>query len=255
MPPGSAARQVLPNRDERDEVADADHPGQTEPMVQTTAARTSTNWWIGFHGVFALVAVAVLLVPVPSLGMRVLLLVVGYNIALPLLARRTGDQRLWRTWCVLAPMSVLMVLPDWFLSAVLGSITFPDTGSPYIGTMPWFMAGMWVIALLPVMMAAMDVENARGTTAGFLTAAIAGLALFTVAEWFAPAIPLWEPVGVAQIAGVAVYVLLPELGLCIATYELVRNAAKRPRPLTIGMIVAIPFMYLGMLACSYQFLG
>lgn len=224
-------------------------------MALATRERTRSNWWIGFHGVFALVAVAVLLLPVPSLGMRVLLLVVGYNIALPVLARRTGDRRLWTTWCVLAPLSVLMILPDWFLSAVLGSITFPDTGSPFIGTMPWFMAGMWVIALLPVMMTALSVEDARGVKAGFLTAAVFGLALFTAAEFIAPAIPLWEPIGVAQVAGVAVYVLLPELGLCLATYELVRNVGARPVPLTVGMIVAIPFMYLGMLATSYQFFG
>lgn len=224
-------------------------------MVVAAPARTRTNAWIGFHGVFALVALAVLLVPWPSLGMRVLLLVIGYNVALSVLARHWGDRQLWLTWCVLAPMSVLMVLPDWFLSSVLGSITFPDTGSPFIGSMPWFMAGMWVIALLPVMMSALHMEGARGTRAGFVTAALLGLGLFTAAEFLAPSLPLWEPVGVTEVAGVAVYVLLPELALCLATYELVRSTATRPVPLTIGMIVAIPFMYLGMLASSYQFVG
>ena len=37
--------------------------------------------------------------------------------------------------------------------------------------------------------------------------------------------------------------------------ELVRGARARPVALTIGMIIAIPFMYLGMLATGYQFLG
>jgi hypothetical protein len=81
------------------------------------------------------------------------------------------------------------------------------------------------------------------------------LLLFVAAEWFAPSIPLWEPLDVAQVAGVAVYVLLPELALCIATYALVRGVRNRPKIATIGGIVAIPFMYLGMLATSYQFLG
>ena len=45
------------------------------------------------------------------------------------------------------------------------------------------------------------------------------------------------------------------LGLCLATYELVRGARRRPLPATVGGIIAIPFMYLGMLATSYQFLG
>ena len=48
--------------------------------------------------VFAAVAVAVLLIPVPALGLRVLALVVIYNVALPVFARRTDDDVLWVTW-------------------------------------------------------------------------------------------------------------------------------------------------------------
>ncbi len=222
-------------------------------MAQVLARSSTKPVWQVFHAVFAVVALAVLLVPVGQTGLKVLLLVVGYNVALPWVAHRTGDGRLWRMWTVLAPMSVLMVLPDWFLSAVLGSITFPDTGSPFIETMPLFMAGMWTIALLPVSMLARQVEDSRGATAGFVTAGAAGLALFTAAEFLAPALPLWEPLGVTQVAGVALYVLLPELALCLATYALVR--VSLPRAATIGGIIAIPFMYLGMLASAYQFIG
>jgi hypothetical protein len=209
--------------------------------------------WVRFHAVFAIAAVVVLLLPLGDLGLRVLALVVGYNVALPITARRTGDERLWRMWTVLAPMSVLMVLPDWFLGAVLGAIVFPNTGSPYLGTMPLFMAGMWTIALLPVCMLGRDVEDSRGPRAGFVTAAVVGLALFTAAELLAPRLPLWEPVGVTEVAGVAVYVLLPELALCLATYALVR--VRHSPAVTVGGIIAVPFMYLGMLATSYQFLG
>ena len=99
------------------------------------------------------------------------------------------------------------------------------------------------------------VEAARGVAAAFIAVGVSGLALFITAEWLAPTIPLWEPVGVSMVLGVAVYVLLPELGLCLATYELVRGARRRPLPATVGGIIAIPFMYLGMLATSYQFLG
>jgi hypothetical protein len=211
------------------------------------------NGWVRLHIAFAIVAAVGLLLPVGELGVRVLFLVIGYNVAVPLVSRRTGDAVLWRMWSRLAPMSVLMVLPDWFLGAVLGSIVFPDTGSPFIGTMPIFMAGMWTIALLPVCLLARDVEDRRGPRAGFLTAAAAGLALFTAAEIAAPNIPLWEPVAVTEVAGVAVYVLLPELALCLATYALLRVAHGRAA--TVGGIIAVPFMYLGMLTTSYQFLG
>lgn len=224
-------------------------------MLEVVAPPTYTRQWLGFHLLFAAVAVAVLLLPVGDLGFRVLLLVIGYNIAVPWLARATHDEVAWTAWLVLAPMSLLMVLPDWFLSAVLNTIDFPNTGAPYIGTVPLFMAGMWVIALLPLMLIGRWVESVKGPLIAFATVAVAGLGLFIAAEWLAPALPLWEPLGVAQIAGVAVYVLLPELALCVATFELVRAARTRPVPLTVGGIIIIPFMYLGMLATSYQFLG
>lgn len=224
-------------------------------MAQVVDAPAVTSRWLPLHGAFAVLAVGVLALPLMQTGLEVLGLVVIYNIAVPIVARRTHDDALWITWAVLAPMSVLMVLPDWFLSAVLGSITFPNTGAPYIGTMPLFMAGMWTIALLPLMMIGRTVEASRGVAAAFAAVAVSGLALFTAAEWMAPTIPLWEPLGVSMVLGVAVYVLLPELGLCIATYELVRGARRRPRVATVGGIIAIPFMYLGMLATSYQFLG
>ena len=51
------------------------------------------------------------------------------------------------------------------------------------------------------------------------------------------------------------YVLLPEVGLTIATYLLVRGAAHRARLATAAGVVAVPFMYLGMLCTSYQFTG
>lgn len=225
-------------------------------MVQVTEAppRRSARW-LPFHGVFAVVVVLVLLLPVAPTGIEVLALVIGYNIAVPVLARRWQDDELWITWAVLAPMSVLMVLPDWFLSAILGSITFPDTGSPFVGTMPVFMAGMWTIALLPVMMLGRDVEARRGAPTAFTAVTLVGLALFTVAERLAPGIPLWEPLGVTEVLGVAVYVLAPEAALCVATYALVRGARQRPVVATAAGIVAVPFMYLGMLASSYQFLG
>jgi len=204
------------------------------------------------HAGFAAVAAAVLLLPAGALGLRVLSLVLAYNVAVVAVARVSADPLLWRMWAVLAPMSVLMILPDWFPSAVLGSIRFPDTGAPFLGTMPLFMAGMWTIALLPPSLLGRWVEDRHGTTAGFLAACVAGMTVFVGAEFLAPSLPLWAPVGVRQVAGVAVYVLLPELALCIATYALLR--VRHRRWPTIGGIFAVPFMYLGMLATSFQFL-
>ena len=202
----------------------------------------------------AVVAVAVLALPAPALGLRVTAIVVGFHLAVLALARWWALPG-WRTaWAVLAALSVLMVLPDWFLSAVLGTLTFPDTGAPYLGTVPVFMAGMWTMALFPLVVLGAVVEQRRGPSAGLVAVALAGLAFFVAAEWLAPHVPLWEPVGVVTVAGVAPYVLPAEVVLSVAAWLLVRGS-DRPQAWTAVGVLALPFAYLGLLATGYQVLG
>lgn len=212
------------------------------------------GWLFGFLA-FAVLAVMGLAAPLGQLGMRILVLVVIFNVGVVLVARRTDDRVLMRAWAVLAPMSVLMVLPDWFLSAELGSLTFPDTGAPFVGTVPLFMAGMWTIALLPVVLIGVVVADRRGMLAGTAAAAVSGVALFWAAELAAPLIPLWEPVGVTMVAGIAAYVIVPELVLSAAAFVIVATVGRIPGTATAALTALLPFTYLGMLATSYQFLG
>lgn len=221
----------------------------------TTAPGTSWRHWIGLHAGFALAAVIVLPLPAPELGWRVLGLVAGYHLACVFIARRGQDPVLWRAWTILAPLSVLMVLPDWFLSDVLGSLAFTVPGGPYLGTVPLAMAGMWTIALMPVVGCAWWARQRAGTPTAVGAAAAAGAVMFIGAELAAPALGLWEPVGVATIGGIATYVLLPELVLSVAAAMLVCFADALPRPALAGLTILLPFTYLGLLATSYQFLG
>lgn len=227
------------------------------PMDMATARR----WVLGLAA-FAVVAAAGLLLPIGALGWRVLALVVLFHLGTVVLARRTGDELLWRSWCVLAPLSVLMVLPDWYLSAEVGSLNFPDTGAPFIGTVPLFMAGMWTIALLPLILVGFWVAgrgsgsmDANRVAVGAAAAGVAGLIMFWGAELVAPIIPLWEPVGVPMVAGVAAYVVLPEIVLSAAAFVVVATAGRVPTLATASLTALLPFTYTGMLATSYQFLG
>ena len=170
-----------------------------QPQAQLTGPRVG---WLWLHLGFAVAAAVGLLLPAPALGWRVLVMVVGYHVALVLQARLTRDQVLWRAWAVLAPFSVLMVLPDWFLAAELGVLVFPDTGGPFIGAVTLAMAGMWTIALMPVVLLAWTVTARRTLAAGVVAAAVAGGLLFFGAELVAPRIPLWEPVGVTLVAAI-----------------------------------------------------
>ncbi len=213
--------------------------------------------WVLLHAGFGALALLVLLLPAPDLGWRVLALVVLYHAAVVLTAQAASARALWRAWTVLAPLSLLMVLPDWFLSDVLGILDFPDNGGPAIGTVPLAMAGMWTIALMPVVGLSLAAGQHGGRWAAHAAAAAAGAVMFVGAELAAPAIGLWEPVGVAMIGGVAAYVVVPEVVLSVCAAALVRAAVRRTsdRASLAAATVLLPFTYLGLLATSYQFLG
>jgi hypothetical protein len=223
--------------------------------VPATVPQTSWRRWVHLHAGFGAAAVVVLLLPALAPGWRILALVAGYHAAVVLTARRTGDPVLWRAWTILAPLSVLMVLPDWFLSDVLGSLSFTVEGGPYLGTVPLAMAGMWTIALMPVVGCAWWARDRFGTAVAVVAAAASGAVMFIGAELAAPALGLWEPVGVATLAGIASYVLLPELVLSVAAAMLVCFADTMPRPALVALTALLPFTYLGLLAVGYQFLG
>ncbi len=226
-------------------------------VQQDTGAVAELPWrrWVVLYAGFTGAAVLALALPAPALGWRVLILVAAFHLALVWLARTTADDALWRAWTILAPLSVLMVLPDWFLADVLGSITFADTGGPFIGAVALAMAGMWTIALMPVVLLGLVVDRRAGLAAGSVAAAAAGLAVFVGAEVAAPLIPLWAPVEVAMTAGLATYVVVPELVLSVLAFLLVRFAPHLPGWAVAGGVLLIPFTYTGLLAVSFQFFG
>ena len=228
---------------------------RTAPVATSADQQEAWRDWGLLYAGFAIAAAVGLLLPAPALGWRVLALVVGFHVACVLIARRGGHALLMRSWFVLAPLSVLMVLPDWFLSEVLGSLRFGDIGGPFIGDVPLAMAGMWTIALLPVAGVALAAHARDGTPAAIGAALAAGFVMFVVAEMAAPLLGLWEPISVATIAGVATYVIVPELVLSVAAALLVCFADALPRAAVAALTALLPFTYLGLLASSYQFLA
>jgi hypothetical protein len=210
---------------------------------------------LAFHAVVAVVAVVVLALPSPSLGVRVTVIVLAYHLGMLLVGRTSWGRGWGRAWLVLAPLSALMVAPDWFLSAELGTLTFPDTGAPFIGTVPLFMAGMWVMALFPLVLLAGWLEGRFGRRAGLAGVAVAGALLFWAAERLAPVVPLWEPGDVETVGGIAAYVLPAEVMLSAAVWLLVRGSLWRTRTVIAVGVVALPVLYSGALVLGWQFVG
>lgn len=188
-------------------------------------------------------AVAVLL-PSPAQGWAVLACVVGYAVALPLVARSVGRADWVALWAFLLPVSVFQVLPDWILADLVGTLRFPDVGGPRVDdVIPVAMAGMWIAPLF----AALALSGGRPGRAAALAAGI-----FLGSELLAPVIDLWAPDGdTTRALGVAVYVIPAEAALgwaAAVAFGLVRDRGAATR---VGAALAVSTFYLGALVLSH----
>lgn len=178
----------------------------------------------------------------PMLGLAVVALVLAFNILLPMFARASGHGHWFDLWAFLLPLSMFQVVPDWVLSQMVGILAFPDLGAPRIGTVPVYMAGMWVIPLFWVLLIA------RGSPA---LAGGLGLVVFAAAEWAAPQFGLWRPLSVRTWHGVAHYVLLPELLLGWAAAWAYREVGSAGVLMRLIGAAAVSVFYTGALIVSY----
>jgi hypothetical protein len=204
------------------------------------------------HAAFLAISLLVLLMPLGlATGWRILALVILYNAALPLLAWRRGHAEWLSIWAFLAPLSVVQIFPDWFLTAQLNILAFPDTGAPFIGAVPLFMAGLWTIALFPLVWIGRRVQAERGRLLALIAVAAAALVMFLAAEATFWMVPVWYAQNVQMVAQVAVYVLPPEILLSLAAFIAYDATRERALALRLSAAFAVMLFYLGGLCFFY----
>lgn len=195
------------------------------------------------HAVYGLCGAGAIALDPPAKGWAIFACVVGYNVALPLVARAVGRSDWLAMWAFLLPLSVFQVAPDWFLSAGLGTLSFPDVGGPRLGdAIQLAMAGMWVTPLFLVLALA-GASGARAAALAF--------AMFLATELAAPVLELWEPRNATELAGVAVYVLPPEAALGWATWLAFRLTRTSGVAARIGAAAAVATFYTGALTLAH----
>ncbi len=205
----------------------------------------SRDFWI-LHGIYLLVLCAVLLAPIPfPVGQRFFLLVVVYNLALPLVALRRGHRDWLPLWVFTLLLSILQVIPDWYLSARLHLLAFPDDGFVKIGTVSAYMAGLWVMPLFVIVHLA---RQFRGRAA-YGVAALAALVIFGGSEQFSILAGSWHAINVEVLLGnIAVYVLVPEVMLGVSALYAFRLVERRALFVKLWGALQVMILYLGNLA-------
>ncbi|MFX1367688.1 MAG: DUF6989 domain-containing protein [Promethearchaeota archaeon] len=180
------------------------------------------------HVIFAVLCVTVLLIPLAAeIGLRLLILVVAYNVLIPILAILRNDQKWIPLWIFSIVLSVLMIMPDWYLVDVLGTVAFPADGFPKIGSVSTYMAGLWAIPIFVILFLGNEVRNSKSETWGYLVVAFLSILIFGVAEEAMWMLPSWYAVGVTMVGHVAVYIIVPEILLGLSSYFCYLNIKDR----------------------------
>ncbi len=204
-----------------------------------------------FHGLFFAVATPVLLLTTGNAyGQAQLWLAIAYNLTLPAWALMRGHTEWLWLWLFLLPLSAAQVVPDWVLVDVTGTLTFPDHGLPRIGgAVPIVFMGLWIMLLFPILLIA------QSSRRPYLSALVLGLLLFSLCEWLSRPLQLWQGQNVWLVDGLAVYTLIPEVLLCLATLVAYRHLRSAPLASRVAGALAVSVFYAGALVISLLLIG
>ena len=148
-------------------------------------------------------------------------------------------------------LSMFQVFPDWFLSAQLDILVFPDDGCFKIGTVSGYMAGLWTIPLFIIVFLGQQIRGRSSEPAACLTAGAAALVLFGGSEATLWLLPSWYAKDVLIIGHVAIYILVPEIILGLAAYGAYQTVCRKPVQVKIFSAFFVMLLYLGSAAFFY----
>lgn len=204
------------------------------------------------HLFFTVVCVMVLSIPSGfAPGLKMFGLVILYNLMMPLIGLRYPAEEILHIWFFVIIISIFQVMPDWFLSAQLGILVFPEDGFIKIGEVSAYMAGLWAIPLFMIIFIGRSIQKRFSLRAALCSVAVSSLIIFAVSEETMWMIPSWQALNVTTIGHVAVYLLIPEMILGLSAF-LGYDAIKRKNHwFKIPAAFLIMLLYIGSLSFFY----
>lgn len=204
------------------------------------------------HLIFTMVCVLVLMAPIgmPP-GVRMLVLVILYNLALPLagLLRHYDD---WvELWLFSFVLSLFQIFPDWFLSAQLDILVFPEDGLFKIGTVSGYMGGLWTIPIFLIVYTGMAVQRRLSEKHAYGAVACVSLLIFGGSEQTLWLLSSWYAKNVTMIGHTAIYILVPEILLGLAAFYCFEKIRGKSHWLKIPFAFLVMQFYLGSAAFFY----
>ncbi len=204
------------------------------------------------HLAFAVICTVVLVLPIGlAVGVRLFALVLLYNVAVPIVGRRYPVAEWFDIWLFAFIISLFQVLPDWFLSAQLGVLMFPDDGLFKIGDVSGYMAGLWTVPFFMIMFIGTRVKSRVSSPVALWSVAAASLLIFVGSEETMWMIPSWSAVNVTKVGHVALYLIIPEIILGLSVYQVFETIRQRNHWVKIPAAFLVMLLYTGGLSIFY----
>ncbi|MDA3897133.1 MAG: hypothetical protein PF482_13415 [Desulfobacteraceae bacterium] len=207
-----------------------------------------------FHTIFTILCgIVILAFSDIAIGQRLFFLVIVYNLVMPAWGFFRKDKDWTNLWLFTFILSMFQVFPDWFLSAQLNILVFPEDGCFKFGTVSGYMAGLWTIPLFIILFVGEQINERASKFAAYFSVAIASVIIFGGSEATLWLLPSWYAQNVYMIGHIALYILIPEIVLGTSTYACYQTIKAKPHWVKIPAAFIVMQLYLGS-ACFFYFL-
>ena len=222
-------------------------------MEKNASTEKSTRDFIIVHLIFISLCLAVLLIPIPiAIGIKLFILVASYNLLILLVGLFRKYNEWIKLWVFVFLISLFQIWPDWFLSAQLNILVFPDDGLFKIGTVSGYMAGLWAIPLFLICFIGLKLQEKYSHCKTLIAVGLISLTIFGFSEQSMWMLQSWYPQNVTLIFDhLAVYIIIPEIILGLSTFYYFQKTKNKHYLMLIVVAFGIMLLYLGSVSFFY----
>jgi len=195
----------------------------------------------------------VLIIPIPiAIGIKLFILVAGYNLLIPLVGLFRKYYEWVKLWVFVFLISLFQIWPDWFLSAQLNILGFPEDGLFKIGTVSGYMAGLWAIPLFLLCFIGLKIQENYSRLKALIVVGLISFTIFVFSEQTMWMLQSWYPQNVTLLFDhLAVYIIIPEVILGLSTFYYFQKTKNQHYLMLIVVAFGIMLLYLGSVSFFY----
>lgn len=212
---------------------------------------TDQRDFLWLHLGFGALCAGVLAVGLMPIGQQLLLLVLCYNVAVPMVAVWRQHRTWLPIWYFAFVFGLFNIFPDWFLAAYLQVLVFPDEGVFKIGPIAGYMPGLWFIPIYILLYVGQYLRQRTGAYGAACGVLCLGMAMFWPTEQFFKDLGSWHAQGVCTVGQAAIYVLCAEALLSVAAFGVFSVVRQQHWLLKTAAAFGLMLVYMGSLIFFY----